>query len=111
MFEPRDAKTMKDVGKLAKKNLIERFWLGIQDGTGYRDFVYVSDNSHIQLNDWNRNEPNNFNANEDCVEAFFEKKSQLWKWNDIQCDDVRSFFCTREKSSLSQKESSKKTYN
>ena len=97
LFEPKDTKTMNVVRTHAGKIDTGSFWLGIQDknkGKVNRNFVYISDNSRIEIENWNEDEPNNYeNWGEYCVET----NDKNGKWNDIKCDHWRPFVCTREK--------------
>ena len=93
LYEPRNINSMNDVSNHARAEGIGDFWLGIHDLNEEGTFVYVSDNSAIELNDWNSGEPNGYGNGEDCVAVYGNGK-----WNDLQCQThERSIVCVREK--------------
>jgi hypothetical protein len=93
LYEPRNANMMNDVSNQAKAKGIGDFWLGIHDKNEEGTFVYVSDDSPIELNNWNNAEPNDYGNGEDCVAVYGNGK-----WNDLPCQThERSIVCVREK--------------
>ena len=71
--------------------------MGIYDKTEEGNFVYISDNSPIELNNWNSGEPNDYGNGEDCVIVYGNGK-----WNDITCHHThkKSIICVREKQGM-----------
>ena len=72
--------------------------MGIYDKTEEGNFVYISDNSPIELNNWNNGEPNDYGNGEDCVIVYGNGK-----WNDNTCHHThkKSVICVREKEGMS----------
>ena len=92
LYEPRNTNIMNDVSNHAKAESIGDFWLGIHDLNEEGTFVYVSDNSAIELDNWNSGEPNDFGNGEDCVAVYGNGK-----WNDLPCQTYeRSIVCVRD---------------
>ena len=66
--------------------------MGIHDKNMEGSFVYASNNSPIEFNNWAAGEPNDYgNGEEDCVEAY-----ENGLWNDVSCvKKKRSIVCAR----------------
>ena len=93
LYEPRDENVWKSVFDHAKLKDIGEFWLGIHDKNEEGSFVYESDNSPIKFNNWNKGEPNDANAKEDCV---IVKMAVNGLWNDIPCQGYqKSIVCVK----------------
>ncbi|XP_065683392.1 uncharacterized protein LOC100215503 isoform X1 [Hydra vulgaris] len=67
----------------------QHYWIGLNDIQKEGIFVW-SDNSTSKFRFWNyrSGEPNNWNNNEDCVEATYDGR-----WNDNSCDRLFGFIC------------------
>ena len=92
LFEPRDANILKNVIDQAKTQEIGNFWLGIHDIAQEGTFVYASDNTAIEFDDWAYGEPNNVGKKEDCAVV-----GSNGKWNDLPCTgQKRSIVCAKE---------------
>jgi len=60
------------------------FWIGANDINVEGEWVWVSDQSNIQFNDWHWSEPNNYGMAEDCGyinlnQAVFQKQRGGWE--------------------------------
>ncbi|KAK3546334.1 hypothetical protein QTP70_025673, partial [Hemibagrus guttatus] len=67
-------------------------WIGysIQDpSVGY----VWSDGSSTSYENWQENEPNNYNNVENCVEMAFWWWRKNGEWNDLHCEDRKDWFC------------------
>merc|ERR1711974_394150 len=58
------------------------FWLGLNDRETENTFLW-RDGSSTSYRNWRRNQPDNANGNEDCVDIDANTKRT---WNDIKCD-------------------------
>ena len=90
LFEPRDAKITKDVTDHAKTVRFHSFWLGIHDKTNEGTFVYASDDTPIEWNNWGFGEPSN-RSGEDCARFYY------WEWAATFCTTDISAVCVRYK--------------
>ena len=63
----------------------EDIWIGLHYNDG--EFRWRSGAS-IEYSNWGKNEPNNENGNEECVELLHSTE-----WNDNKCENERSFIC------------------
>jgi hypothetical protein len=77
------------------------WWIGINDKTngGRSDGSEGNEGNFVWYNgenpsydNWNQNEPNNYNDNEDCAEIYFETGT----WNDVNCGQSKFFICEIE---------------
>ncbi|XP_071507011.1 macrophage mannose receptor 1-like [Diadema antillarum] len=64
-------------------------WIGLREysGSGYYQW---SDNSPLDFQSWNSNEPNDANGEEECAEFY-----QDGSWNDLNCGDKLTFVCKK----------------
>ena len=95
MFEPRSQSITERVGDYAHSAGLGIFWLGIHDKAIENTFVYASDDSPIEWNNWSGGQPNNLNSGQDC--AVVRGKGLNDKWDDRPCNDQWSFVCVRHK--------------
>nr|XP_006816218.1 PREDICTED: uncharacterized protein LOC102809517 [Saccoglossus kowalevskii] len=70
------------------ENTWDGFWIGLNDRMDETGFEW-SDGSPLEHINWNEGEPNDVN-NEDCVEMFFSTERG---WNDLHCDQKKSWVC------------------
>ena len=68
----------------------QRFWLGIIDESDEIAFVYLSSGQNITFSSWYTNQPDNYKADEDCVELRMPWNEQ---WNDHDCHVYKRFIC------------------
>ena len=97
MYEPRDKTIWENVFDHAKKEDIGEFWLGIHDKNKEGTFVYASDNSPMEFNNFNKGEPNNGASCkcEDCVHVIYQPAAEGF-WNDLPCNSHQlSVVCVR----------------
>ncbi|CAM1313044.1 CLEC17A (predicted) [Pycnogonum litorale] len=66
-------------------------WLGLNDRSTESRF-YWTDNSETTYTNWAKNEPNNFQGNEDCVECV-GRGYGYGLWNDRKCQEKIPFIC------------------
>lgn len=60
------------------------FWIGTGSGAAVNG----------AYENWDRDEPNNYDTNEDCVEMFVAATAgKAGLWNDVKCTSVLSFVC------------------
>ena len=80
------------------------FWLGIHDKAIENTFVYASDDSPIEWNNWDDGQPNDWKG-QDC--AYVESKDAslgtAGKWGDCPCDSQKSVVCVRNKGTCANK--------
>ncbi|XP_058628249.1 CD209 antigen-like protein E [Onychostoma macrolepis] len=77
--------------RLISSFIKERVWIGLSDIQQEGNMKWV-DNSPLKQGFWDRNEPNDANGAEDCIELN-PAKSVLNNWNDIRCSDKRKWIC------------------
>ena len=97
MYEPRDENVWKIVFDHATKEDIGEFWLGIHDKNKEGTFVYASDNSPIEFNNFNKGEPNDGMQCkcEDCVHVIYQPQAKGF-WNDLPCNShQKSVVCVK----------------
>jgi hypothetical protein len=63
----------------------ESIWIGYSLGS---DGFFWESGATEEHTNWNDNEPNNANDIEECAESAFQAG-----WNDLNCEDQRSFVC------------------
>ncbi|XP_063953416.1 macrophage mannose receptor 1-like isoform X1 [Lytechinus pictus] len=69
-------------------------WIGLRTYSG-SGFYEWSDESPLDFQSWNVNEPNDANGEEECAEFY-----QDGSWNDLNCGDKLSFVCKKAVSSV-----------
>ncbi|XP_039541294.1 CD209 antigen-like [Pimephales promelas] len=69
----------------------ESVWIGLSDIENEGNMKWV-DNSPLKQGFWERNEPNNADGNEDCIELNPAKLVPN-NWNDIPCSTMRKWIC------------------
>ncbi|KAI5104059.1 macrophage mannose receptor 1 precursor [Silurus meridionalis] len=86
-------------------------WIGysIQDpSVGY----VWSDGSSTTFENWQDDEPNNYNNMENCAEITFWWWSKRSEWNDVHCEDRKDWFCQIQRGVTPKEvEITTKTYN
>ena len=65
------------------------FWLGLTDKLHEGSFVLESTGEAQSFQNWERNEPNNYGDNEDCVQFM----ANNGKWNDNLCSRGLGTIC------------------
>jgi len=93
LFEPRDPSITEIVTNYMHA-LTESFWLGIHDKAIDKKFVYASDDSPIEWNNWQKGQPNNYGGQQECAVVRISWIDS--RWDDRQCNDKRSFICIRD---------------
>ena len=64
-------------------------WLGcIKNSVG--DFSWASTGQKIEYNNYDDGEPNNYDANENCMNM--HSNDRLGKWNDFNCNNEDTLF-------------------
>ena len=93
MFEPKSLEANNEVYELAKPHvLIFGPWIGIHDQINEGNFVYVSSNATIVLENWSPGDIHNYNGiEEDCVIM----GPDPGKWYDAPCDMLVPFVCEK----------------
>ncbi|XP_042573192.1 CD209 antigen-like protein E [Cyprinus carpio] len=71
----------------------ERVWIGLSDRENEGIMKWV-DNSPLKQGFWLKGEPNDQNANEDCIELM-PSNPVLNNWNDLPCSAKRNVFCEK----------------
>lgn len=69
-------------------------WLGGTDRDNEGKFTWQASKQPVAGNHWNKNEPNDANGNEDCIELICIS-SYFGKFNDFNCDLTKHFACER----------------
>ncbi|XP_046378823.2 macrophage mannose receptor 1-like [Haliotis rufescens] len=70
------------------RNGTRSFWIGLND-RDIEDGYQWTDGTPFAYSNWAKGEPNNLNAQEDCVEYNFVSNS----WNDFYCYTAKHFMC------------------
>ncbi|XP_050961374.1 uncharacterized protein LOC127162621 [Labeo rohita] len=73
----------------------ERVWIGLSDREKEGNMKWV-DNSPLKQGFWFRDEPNDTDGNEDCIEII-PGNSILNNWNDLPCSQNRKGICEASK--------------
>uniref|UniRef100_A0A8C1Y980 C-type lectin domain-containing protein n=1 Tax=Cyprinus carpio TaxID=7962 RepID=A0A8C1Y980_CYPCA len=68
-------------------------WIGLSDRENEGIMKWV-DNSPLKQGGWLKGEPNDQNANEDCIELM-PSNPVLNNWNDLPCSAKRNVFCEK----------------
>ncbi|XP_059407675.1 C-type lectin domain family 4 member A-like [Carassius carassius] len=80
----------------------ERVWIGLSDTENEGIMKWV-DNSTLKQGFWVKNQPNNQNGNQNCVEMNYNRGKTGWtplnSWNDFSCLEVKKGFCEKQGSS------------
>ena len=99
LYEPRNETVLEDVVIEAREIFNDEFWLGIHDKNEEGTWVYASDNSPLEFDNWAGGEPSNSGIGEDC--GIVENDGGNGGWNDLHCTNWRKSFVCTSKSPLS----------
>ncbi|ROL52041.1 CD209 antigen [Anabarilius grahami] len=71
----------------------ENVWIGLSDIETEGRMIWV-DNSPLNRGFWCKDQPDDYEGNEDCVELF-PTKGPVNNWNDVSCSHKRKAFCEK----------------
>ena len=95
LFEPRTVELYNKVFNVAKQEGMIYFWLGIQETSPAKTYVYISDKKTLDWNNFDKNEPND-NTNgpyNDCGKVINDRE-KLGLWDDKNCKGPKlPFIC------------------
>jgi len=69
------------------------FWIGASDINVEGEWVWVSDQSNIQFDDWRWSEPNNYDMAEDCGCINLNQEVFQKQWADERCNRMYLYIC------------------
>lgn len=75
------------------------YWIGIRKINNVWTWVGTNKVLTADAENWARREPNNgkngkkVGSNEDCVEMYIKRDKEPGKWNDEQCDKLKTALC------------------
>ncbi|XP_026128155.1 C-type lectin domain family 4 member A-like [Carassius auratus] len=76
----------------------ERVWIGLSDTENEGVMKWV-DNSPLKQGFWFKDQPNNYNGNQDCIELNYEREKPGWSplnsWNDFSCSVKKKGICEK----------------
>ncbi|XP_059358596.1 CD209 antigen-like protein C [Carassius carassius] len=76
----------------------EKVWIGLSDTENEGVMKWV-DNSPLKQGFWLKDEPNDYNGNEDCIELNFNREKPGWSplndWNDLSCSEKKKGICEK----------------
>ena len=95
LFEPRTKELYDKVFNVAKHDGWIYFWLGIEEASPAKTYVYISDNKTLDWNNFKMNEPSdNTNGPYNDCGTVFNKREDLGLWDDVGCIGARQpFIC------------------
>lgn len=70
----------------------DTFWLGGTDLVKEYHWVWATSQRGITINNWYRNQPDNYRGKEHCMEIYYKSE----KWSDRYCRESRKFICERD---------------
>ncbi|ROL52042.1 C-type lectin domain family 4 member E [Anabarilius grahami] len=71
----------------------ENVWIGLSDIETEGRMIWV-DNKPLNRGFWCKDQPDDYEGNEDCVELF-PTKGPVNNWNDVSCSHKRKAFCEK----------------
>ena len=95
LFEPRTKELYDKVFNVAKQEGWIYFWLGIEEASPAKTFVYISDKKTLDWNNFRKNEPsdNSKGPNTDCG-TVLNNREDLGLWDDFGCEKAKKpFIC------------------
>ncbi|XP_026128108.1 C-type lectin domain family 4 member A-like [Carassius auratus] len=76
----------------------EKVWIGLSDRENEGVMKWV-DNSTLKQGFWLKDEPNDYNGNEDCIELNYNREKPGWSplndWNDLSCFEKKKGICEK----------------
>ncbi|XP_035829273.1 C-type lectin domain family 4 member F-like isoform X2 [Aplysia californica] len=93
LAEFHDNVSLEYVSRVVAKDT-SRLWIGATDQDKEGTWTWVTSNKPLSVEDWAKNQPDNYKGKEHCLEigAVFEGKT----WNDLWCDDKLGYLCQRD---------------
>ena len=73
--------------------IAEGYWIGLSDIVYEGDWVWTSSQSSAIYSDWSPNQPDNYQAHQDCA-MFFAPDG--FHWNDHYCTVKAAYICEME---------------
>ena len=90
LYEPPNKNHNELVSILLKDEI---HWIGIHDRFEENTWVYLSTNESVSFTNWHKNQPDNYNNNEHCVEI---GSGTQHLWNDLVCESKHKFVCEKK---------------
>ncbi|XP_043941122.1 E-selectin isoform X2 [Protopterus annectens] len=69
------------------------YWIGIRKINNIWTWIGTQRPLIKEARNWAKDEPNNSNNNEDCVEIYIKRNGSVGMWNDISCTKQKAALC------------------